>query len=96
MKELVTFAIDTLAVIRLTRLVLEDEITDDIREIIYERFDPSTTKLGYLFTCPWCVSIWAGAVIFGLRAANPTLANVLSGLLAASMLTGTAKERGLT
>lgn len=46
---------------RLTRLVIEDEITRPIREAITDRWPES--KLAYLITCPWCVSVWAGAAM---------------------------------
>jgi len=49
-----------LAAYRLTRLIIQDEITQDIRDKIFDRFPPQNTKLGYLFTCPWCISIWVG------------------------------------
>lgn len=88
-----TLAIDILAVMRLTRLVVEDTITEDIRNIIFDKFPPRESKFGYLFTCPWCVSIWAGLVVFGLRAASPKTADLLSATLAASMVTGLVNEK---
>jgi hypothetical protein len=54
---------DSLATYRLTRLVVEDQITVDVREWIWKHHSPEETKLGYLITCPYCVSVWAGAVI---------------------------------
>lgn len=93
LSKLITLAVDVTAVIRLTRLVLDDEITSDIRDLIWAKFPPRDTKLGYLFTCPWCVSIWAGFVVFGLRATSPKTADILSGALAASMVTGLVYEK---
>ena len=91
---LVTLAIDVAATYRLTKLVMEDKITEDLREAIYEKF-PKDSKIAYFIGCPWCVSIWAGAVIFTLRKVNPTGADIVSGLLAASAATGGAYTRGL-
>ena len=91
---LVTLAIDVAATYRLTKLVMEDKITEDLREAIYEKF-PKDSKIAYFIGCPWCVSIWAGAVIFTLRKVNPTGADIVSGLLAASAATGVAYTRGL-
>jgi hypothetical protein len=60
---------DTLATVRLTRLVLDDEITASLRERAMEALihtggsrpalKPLTDKLEYLLSCPWCASVWA-------------------------------------
>lgn len=47
---------------RITRLVVEDKITEDLREAWFEKFPPETTKLGYLVSCKKCTSFWAAAV----------------------------------
>jgi hypothetical protein len=91
---LVTLAIDVAATYRLTKLVMDDKITEDLRMAIYEKF-PRDSKIAYFIGCPWCVSIWAGAVIFSLRKINPTGADIVSGLLAASAATGVAYTKGL-
>lgn len=54
-------AIDVAATWRITRLVVEDEITRPMREAVAERWPES--KLAYLVTCPYCVSVWAGAAV---------------------------------
>ena len=93
MNDTVRFISDALATYRLTRLAMEDKITEDVREAVYERF-PSG-KVAYLLSCPWCLSIWAGAGIFALRKASPQAADVVSGLLAASAITGVIYNKGL-
>ena len=62
-----------LAVVRLTTLVTHDQITRPVREWAIGRFD-ATRRIhrllvyllgepdGYAIGCPWCVSIWVGAV----------------------------------
>jgi hypothetical protein len=85
---------DILATYRLTKLIMEDKITEDFRNLIYEKF-PKDSKLAYLIGCPWCVSIWAGLTIFTLRRISPETANVVSGLLAASAVTGVVYTKGL-
>lgn len=90
----VTFLIDIAATYRLTKLVMEDKLTEDLRNAIYSRF-PRESKISYFVGCPWCISIWAGAVIFTLRKAHPDSADILSGLLAASAATGIAYTKGL-
>lgn len=51
--------IRTAATWRLTRLVVEDEITRPLREAVSRRWPDS--KAEYLVNCPYCVSVWAGA-----------------------------------
>jgi hypothetical protein len=92
--KLIRFVSDLLATYRLTKLVMDDEITQDLRMAIYTKF-PQNSKISYFIGCPWCVSIWAGAVIFTLRNVNPDGADIVSGLLAASAVTGVVYTKGL-
>lgn len=89
-----TLLIDIIAVRRLTRLIQEDRITEPLRELIFDKFPPQSTLTGYLLTCPWCISIWASLVIFGLRKLHPETANYLSSVLAASEVTGQLTTKG--
>lgn len=93
--KLVSLLLDIVAVYRLTKLVLDDQILDDVRNKIWDRYPPESTKIGYLFTCPWCTSIWAGLLIFGLRKTNPQFADYLSSTLTASAVTGVLFSKGL-
>jgi len=52
--------IDTLCVARLVRLVTEDKIAEPVRNAMFESGDE---RLAYLATCPYCVSVWAGAAV---------------------------------
>lgn len=94
MNTAVALATDIIATYRLTKLVLEDKITEDFRNYIYEKF-PRGSKVSYFIGCPWCVSIWAAAVIFALRRIDPQVADIVSGILTASALTGVAYTKGL-
>lgn len=84
--------IDALATYRATKLVIDDEITADIRERAYQELErlpkKYATKLRYLLGCPWCVSIWAAGFLVALRLVAPNLAKYLNTLLAASAATG--------
>jgi hypothetical protein len=84
----VDLAVDALATFRLTRLLVEDEIAEPIRRRVWKRFDPQETKVGYLFTCPWCVSIWVGAAVVAARRVAPGPWGVGSTALALSAVTG--------
>lgn len=98
-----TLIVDVLATARLTRLVLDDEITAPAREkalsALIELGEarpellPVTSRLEYLLSCPWCVSVYAGAALFALRRAAPAVADVVSGALAASLVTGALYSR---
>lgn len=67
-----------LTVYRVTRLLVEDRITEPLRNkliyIAYKRaYPPPTTPaewdskpepmLAYFVTCPWCTSVWLGGLI---------------------------------
>jgi hypothetical protein len=90
----VTAVSDSLAVYRITKLIMEDKITEDLREWVYDKF-PQGSKVRYLINCPWCVSVWGGLAIFGLRHVSPKSADLLSGALAASAVTGVIYQKGL-
>jgi hypothetical protein len=59
------FFVNALAVYRGTKLIIDDKITEPAREWFFDRWSPVNTWT-YLFTCPWCVSIWlAGIAVAG-------------------------------
>lgn len=91
---IVRLAMDVVATRRLTRIINEDYVTQPIREAVWKKFPAKTSKIGYLFTCDWCMSIWAGVLIFSLRHKYPEIADVVSGILTASQITGHASFRG--
>lgn len=90
LEKLLWLLVDIVAVYRLTKLAIDDEILYDIRAKVWEKYPPETSKIGYLFTCVWCMSIWMGIGVFALRKVNPELANYVSSVLAASAATGIA------
>lgn len=53
-----------LAVARVTGLITQDEITRAPREWLLDRLDDTrpARALATLISCPWCVSIYVGAV----------------------------------
>ncbi len=52
-----------LATKRMTRLMVDDEILSDARDLFWARYPPDTHKLGYLMTCHACSSVWAAAFV---------------------------------
>jgi len=91
--ELIDLAIDALTTYRITRLVVEDEIAAPMRDRVWDRWPPDSTRVGYLITCPWCVSVWVGAGVVAARAVAPAAWRPLSGALALSALAGVVSQR---
>jgi hypothetical protein len=60
---LIELVILGLATYRLTRLIIDDVILEFIRNWVWKRFPPHTSKIGYLFTCTWCMSIWVASFV---------------------------------
>jgi hypothetical protein len=95
--------VDTAATIRLTRLVLDDTITEPLRDAAMQaliktgeenpHLRPVTDKLEYLLTCPWCVSVYSALLVFALRRVSPQTADIVSAALAASLATGVVYPR---
>lgn len=48
---------------RISKLFIEDVIFEKIREKIFTKFPPETSRIGYFFTCYWCMSIWIGTLV---------------------------------
>lgn len=94
MRQTLNLITDLLAVYRLTKLIMDDRITMEFRDWFWAKFPPNT-KMGFLLTCPWCVSIWAAVIVFGARKAFPETGDILSKVLAGSAVTGIAHQKGL-
>jgi hypothetical protein len=60
---LATLAILGAGTYRISKLFIEDVIFEKIREKIFTKFPPEASRIGYLFTCYWCMSIWIGTLI---------------------------------
>jgi len=85
LRDPVALAVGGLAVHRLTRLLVEDKITEPVRERLSANAEG---RLAYFVTCPWCVSMWVAAGWAALTAAAPTVAAPAGAALAWSSLTG--------
>jgi hypothetical protein len=89
-------ALGALATYRLTKLIRDDKITEDLRNFVFERYgEPDDHKVSYLVTCPWCLSIYFGAAVSSVRIIFPNSKLVSAGIeaLAFSALTGMLVER---
>lgn len=78
-----------LAVWRLARLITTDTIGEPLRAFIARRFG-ETSSAAYLFTCPWCISVWLGAVVVVPNVVWPDNRAVFAAtlILAASAIAG--------
>jgi hypothetical protein len=91
----VALVVMALAVARLTGLITEDKITEGIRERLLDRLDEDS-KLAYLITCPWCVSIYLAipaAVLVWWHSDNP-VAMIPAIVLAFSQIAGSLASIG--
>jgi len=89
-------AVRTLACYRLTRLVIDDKITEPVRDRIFARYgDPADSKVSFGVTCPHCVSIYLGIALSSVHMIAPNSRLVRAGTeaLALSALTGLLYER---
>jgi hypothetical protein len=77
-----------LATYRATRILTRDAIFTPVRDRVFDRFPPMTSKFGYLFTCEWCMSIWVGSLFVLWSILAPTLFIPLSLILSASAVAG--------
>jgi hypothetical protein len=85
--------VDALAVYRMTKFIIDDELLADLREKITDKYPPDSTKLGYLVGCPWCVSVYMGTIAVAARAFFPKQWEAASHVLAFSAVTGMVSER---
>jgi hypothetical protein len=58
------FLILGLATYRITRLITRDVITEGFRNWFWKKWSPEKSKLGYLLTCEWCLSIWIASLMY--------------------------------
>jgi len=93
MNRALSLAVATLATYRLTKLIRDDKITEDFRDWVWKNHPPESTKVGYLLTCPWCLSFYFGAGVSLSRMIAPRTTEVVLEALAFSALTGMIVER---
>lgn len=85
---IVTLFLLLLANFRLTKLVLEDTLLEPLREKIWTRFPPESSRLGYLFTCPWCMSMWTGTLLIAAYIMIPVPTLIIAAVLTLSAVAG--------
>lgn len=85
----------SLATYRLTRLITTDVITEPLREKLWEKYPPETSKIGFIPTCDHCSAVYAAAAVSTLAviAASP-VSRRHHGQIPAMMLIGTLALSG--
>ena len=87
------FIILSLAVFRVTRLIMLDEILAPVRNVFWEKFPPESSYLGFLFTCEWCVSMWVALPVILFYVAFPTLTLLVGCIFALSAVSSLITAR---
>jgi hypothetical protein len=91
---IVSLVVGMLAVGRLTRLLVDDEITVGIRRWFVKKYGEDH-KLTYFIHCPWCTSIWIAALIMPALALLVMGISWLSVVLAFLLIPATSMAAGL-
>lgn len=93
MRDLTSLATTSLATYRLSRLAIEDEITAPLRDRVWKRYPPHTSRIGYLLTCYWCSSMYAASALEISRMIAPKTTRAVETALAASAVAGIVAAR---
>lgn len=89
---MIRFIVFLLAVYRVTRLIIQDEILGDQRDWLYSKVKRGG-KLEYLLGCPWCMSFWVAIPFAILYVVSPTGMMVVGLPLAGSAVTGLIDQK---
>jgi hypothetical protein len=81
-------AVLVLAVFRVTRFVVKDYLFASVRDWVWDRFPPESTKTGYFITCPWCVGFWLSLVLYTCYTIMPLQTLWVAFVLSLSALSG--------
>ena len=76
-----------LATYRLTRLITRDVITEPVRNWVWKKMPPDKSKIGYLFTCEWCMSIYVASLLL-VSSMITSATDIAATLLALSAIAG--------
>lgn len=59
-----TTIIGALSTYRLTKLIIDDVIFNEVRETLLNYLDDNGhRKMMYLMQCPWCISMYSGLLV---------------------------------
>lgn len=85
---ILTMVVATLAVVRITRLLVDDQLTNFYRLWVDNHWGSNSWQ-SYLVHCPWCTSVWVAALIMPVAVLLPSIWLIAAlSIPAASMVTG--------
>jgi hypothetical protein len=88
-----TLLVDALAVYRLARLIIEDEITASLREPLTDWLaEHEHHQVLYLISCYWCLGFWLAAAATLARGRWPRVWSSTAYALAVSAAVGLIHE----
>ena len=91
---MIDYILLALAITRITRLLTTDVILEPLREFVWRRLgNPGVSKVGYLFTCNWCMSIYVASLTVAMYKIAPAPTVVVCAIFAYSMVAGTVLDR---
>lgn len=90
---LIHLLILALGVYRITRIFIEDVVFSPIRDRIWAKFPPESTKIGYLLTCYWCLGLWVSALVVGCYVILPTITIIVLAIFAISAVVGMIDQK---
>jgi len=85
--------VGVLAVARITRLLVEDQLMVKYRQWVVRKWG-ETSMVAYLAHCPWCTSIWVAVAVMPIAVLFPVKWVIAAlAIPAASMITGLLADR---
>jgi Protein of unknown function (DUF1360) len=85
--------VGVLAVARITRLLVEDQLMVKYRQWVVRKWG-ETSMAAYLAHCPWCTSIWVAIAVMPIAVLFPVKGVIAAfAVPAASMITGLLADR---
>lgn len=90
---LISLVLGVLAVTRLTKLMVDDRIMLNYRVWVRNKWGEESLA-AYFVDCPWCTSIWVGALVMPWTVLYPNRwVMSVTACLAASMVAGLILDR---
>ena len=90
---LISLVLGTLAVTRLTKLLVDDRIMLNYRVWVRTKWGEESL-IAYFVDCPWCTSIWVGALVMPWTVLYPNRwVMSVTAFLAASLVAGLILDR---
>jgi hypothetical protein len=90
---IVSLIVASLAVARITRLLVEDKIMVGYRQWVVKKWGPDSLP-AYFAHCPWCTSFWVGLPVMPVATLWPNQWVIAPlAILAASMISGLLLDR---